>query len=98
LRIKRKLNTTKLSAVAKSFNPKFVKVISKSDEEFRIQVTQFPFGLENISRELCETIMTIDRQYFYTTSKGKTCLQILKTVASGDPLCDTIYKIKKNKN
>ena len=99
LKIKRKLGDTKLSVVAKafakSFDPAEVHVVSVSDEKFHIQGTKCPFGLENTSRELCEAVMEIDKEYFFTATDGKTKLEILKTVAAGDPLCDTIYTIEE---
>ncbi|MHA1131453.1 MAG: L-2-amino-thiazoline-4-carboxylic acid hydrolase, partial [Candidatus Helarchaeota archaeon] len=99
LKIMRKLPNNNLSTIAsafsKSFDPAFVKVISLSDEKFHIQGTKCPFGLENTTRELCEAVMEIDREYFYTATNGRTKLEILKTVAEGDSLCDTIYTIIK---
>ncbi|NVM55040.1 MAG: hypothetical protein HWN66_15145 [Candidatus Helarchaeota archaeon] len=100
LKVKKKLQDNKLSTVAKFFtknwDPAFVKVLSISDEKFHIQGKKCPFGLENTSRELCEAVMAIDREYFFTATEGKTQLEILQTVAAGDPLCDTIYSLKKN--
>ncbi|MBD3229316.1 MAG: hypothetical protein GF329_14120 [Candidatus Lokiarchaeota archaeon] len=98
LRVKKKLNDTRLSKVAelfsKNFDPKYVKVVSISDDKFHITGKKCPFGLENTSRELCEAVMAIDREYFFTATDGKTELEIIKTVAEGDPKCDTIYTIK----
>jgi hypothetical protein len=99
LKMKQKLPDTKLSTIAnaftKSWDPKFVKIVTLSDEKFQIQGNRCPFGLENTSRELCEAVMEIDREYFFAASDGKTRLAIVKTVAAGDPLCDTIYTIDK---
>lgn len=99
LRIKKKLADNRLSTVAnafsKSFDPAFVQIISISDEKFHIQGTKCPFGLENTSRELCEAVMAIDSEYFLTATDGKTRLEILRTVAEGDSLCDTRYSIKE---
>ena len=99
LKVKKKLTDNNLSTVAKAFaknfDPQFVKVISISDEKFHIQGTKCPFGLENTSKRLCEAVMAIDREYFFTATNGKTKLEILKTVAAGDPLCDTIYSVEK---
>ena len=101
LKIKQKLSDYELSTVAtafsKSFDPAFVEIITLTDEEFRIQGTKCPFGLENTDRELCEAVMEIDQEYFFTASDGKTQLAILQTVAAGDPFCDTIYTIDVSK-
>ena len=99
LKMKQKLPDTKLSTIAnaftKSWDPKVVKIVTLSDEKFQIQGNRCPFGLENTSRELCEAVMEIDSEYFFTASDGKTRLAIVKTVAAGDPFCDTIYTIEK---
>ncbi len=99
LKIKKKLPNNNLSTVAsafsKSFDPASVKVVSISDQKFHIQETKCPFGLENTSRELCEAVMEIDREYFFEATDGKTKLEILKTVAEGAPLCDTIYTVEE---
>lgn len=101
LKVREKVQDNKLSTIAKFFvknwDPKLVKVISISDKKFHIQGTKCPFGLENTSRKLCEAVMAIDREYFFTATDGKTKLEILKTVAAGDPLCDTVYKVVENK-
>ena len=100
LKIKKKVPDIKLSTIAKAFvknwDPKLVKVISISDKKFHIQGTKCPFGLENTSKKLCEAVMAIDREYFFTATDGKTKLEILKTVAAGDPICDTIYTVVEN--
>ena len=100
LKVKKKLPDNRLSTVAKIFTKNWdsalVKVISVSDEKFHIQGTKCPFGLENTSRELCKAVMEIDREYFFVATDGKTELEILQTVAAGDPQCDTIYTIKKS--
>ncbi|MHA1783784.1 MAG: hypothetical protein ACTSVY_12030 [Candidatus Helarchaeota archaeon] len=99
LKIKKKIPDGRLSTVAKAFSksydPKLIKIVSISDEEFHIQGFKCPFGLENTARELCEAAMEIDREYFFTATNGKTDLKILKTRAAGDEICDTIYLIKK---
>ena len=95
LKIKKKLLNNKLSTIAKafsqSFDPAFVNIVSITDEKFQFQGTKCPFGLENTSRELCEAVMEIDREYFFVATDGRSKLQILKTVAAGDAFCDTIY-------
>lgn len=97
LKVRKKLPNNKLTTVAhvfsKSFNPDFVKIISISDTKFHIQGSKCPFGLENTSRELCEAVMAIDHEYFREAVSDKINLKILKTVAAGDPYCDTIYEL-----
>jgi hypothetical protein len=99
LKIKAKLPDNRLSTVAaafvKSYDPNLVKVISVSDEEFHIQGTKCPFGLENTSRELCEAVMAIDHAYFRTSVSEGITLEIKHTLAAGDAFCDTIYTLPR---
>jgi len=99
LKIKKKLQKNNLISVAeafsKSFDQNLVKVISISDNKFQIHGTKCPFGLENTSRELCEAVMVIDHEYFREAVNDKIELKILKTIAAGDPYCDTVYEIKR---
>ncbi|NVM37706.1 MAG: L-2-amino-thiazoline-4-carboxylic acid hydrolase [Candidatus Lokiarchaeota archaeon] len=98
LKVKKKHPNNNLITVAKafskSFDQNFVKIISMSDEKFQINGTKCPFGLENTSRELCEAVMAIDHEYFREAVSDKVKLKILKTIAAGDPYCDTVYEIK----
>jgi len=95
LKVKSKLLDGHLSDVAraftKNFDPTTINVVSLSDEKFHIQGSTCPFGLENTSRRLCEAVMAIDREYFFAATDGKTTLEIVKTRAAGDPICDTLY-------
>ena len=98
LKVKSKLLDCCLSTVAaafmKNFDPKTVEVISVSDEKFHIRGTKCPFGLENTSRQLCEAVMAIDRELFSVATDGKTKMEITKTRAAGDPVCNTIFTSK----
>ncbi|KAF0156377.1 MAG: Uncharacterized protein FD159_1796 [Syntrophaceae bacterium] len=98
LKVRSKLPNCHLSTVAaafsKNFDPTTINVVSISDEKFHIQGTTCPFGLENTSRQLCEAVMAIDREYFLAATDGKTTLEIIKTRAAGDPICDTLYTTK----
>jgi len=99
LKVRKKLPNNNLTTVAKafskSFDQNFVKIISISDEKFQIHGTKCPFGLENTSRELCEAVMAIDHEYFREAVSDKIELKIFKTIAAGDPYCDTVYEIKR---
>jgi hypothetical protein len=97
LKIKNKMPDDNLSTAARTFvqnfEPADVKIIELTDEHFHIQGTKCPFGLENTSRKLCEAVMAIDREYFTAAVRGTTTLQIIKTRAAGDPVCDTLYTL-----
>jgi len=98
LKVRNKLPDHRLSTVAtafsKSYNPDDINVVELSDSLFQIQGTRCPFGLENTSRELCETVMEIDAEYFRTAVNESIELSIKNTVAAGDKYCDTIYNLK----
>jgi hypothetical protein len=96
-KIKKKISNNNLISVAKAFSqsydPKKIKIIALSDNKFQIQGTKCPFNLENTSRKLCEAVMEIDKKYFQTAVSDKIRLKIIKTVAEGDPICDTLYEL-----
>lgn len=93
-RVADKRLSTVAAAFAKNFDPATVDVACLSDEKFQIVGTKCPFGLENTSRELCEAVMAIDREYFAAATEGRTQLRILQTRAAGDPVCDTVYTLR----
>ncbi|PKN17203.1 MAG: hypothetical protein CVU71_16860 [Deltaproteobacteria bacterium HGW-Deltaproteobacteria-6] len=101
LKVKSKLPDCRLSTVAaaftKNFDPATINIVAVSDEKFHIQGTTCPFGLENTSRQLCEAVMAIDREYFSAATDGRTTLTILKTRAAGDSICDTVYTTRSDK-
>lgn len=86
--------STVAAAFARNFDPATVDVPCLSDEKFQIVATKCPFGLENTSRELCEAVMAIDREYFSAATDGRTTLRIVQTRAAGDPVCDTVYTLR----
>ncbi|MFO7568382.1 MAG: hypothetical protein R6W75_01195 [Smithellaceae bacterium] len=97
LKVKSRLPDNRLSTIGaaftKNFDPATIHVVSLSDDQFHIQGTICPFGLENTSRKLCEAVMAIDREYFFAATQGRTTLKILKTRAEGDSICDTVYTV-----
>ena len=52
-----------------------------------------PLGLTNTSHELCESMMALDKGRIEAAIEKKVKLDILKTVASGDPYCETIWTV-----
>jgi len=72
-----------------------VEVLEMSDEKLYIRGYRCALGLANTSRELCEAMMAMDKAIFETSSGKKLNLEIAKTVAAGDPYCDTIYTVVK---
>jgi predicted hydrocarbon binding protein len=96
-KLKKKIPNNNLSTVARAFSKSFdqnsVEIISISDKKFQIRGIKCPFGLENTSRELCEAVMVIDHEYFREAVGDGVKLKIIKTLAAGDPFCDTIYEL-----
>lgn len=97
LRAKSKLPDNRLSTIAaafaKSFDPTTIDVVALSDDFFHIRGKKCPFGLENTSRELCEAVMAIDREYFSAATDGRTALTIQTTRADGGDFCNTVYNV-----
>jgi len=63
-----------------------IEVEVKKDEVV-VDVVKCPWGLEGTSRELCEAMMAFDVSWVKTMSPNVT-LEIVKTVAVGDPQCE----------
>ena len=80
--------------LAKNFDPTTINVVSISDEKFHIQGTICPFELGNTSRQLCEVVMAIDREYFLAATDGKTTPEIIKTRAAGKQICESLIPPK----
>lgn len=97
LKAKSKLPDNRLSTIAaafaKNFDPSTVDVVALSDHFFHIRGKSCPFGLENTSRELCEAVMAIDREYFLAATDGRALLTVENTRAAGDECCDTLYVV-----
>lgn len=68
--------------------------VAVKEDAVVINVPKCPYGLEGTSRELCEAMMTFDVRAVETMGPNVT-LEIVKTVAVGDPQCELSIKSKK---
>ena len=97
--IKEEMSTSGLKAAAEAFIAGAIKrgspieVIEISDEKVHVRGYRCGLGLANTDRKLCEAMMAIDKAIFETASGRKVKLDIVKTLAAGDPYCDTIYTV-----
>ncbi len=84
LRAKSKLPDNRLSSVGAAFATSIftVDVVALSDEILSHR-GKASFGLENTSRELCEAVMAIDREYFSGGEGGRALLTIENTRQPG---------------
>jgi len=82
LKVRSKLTDCNLSTVATAFMKNFgsttINTVCISDNKFHIQGTKCPFGLENTSRQLCEAVMAIDREYFLRQRTARLLWRLLK--------------------
>ena len=62
--------------------------------EVVVKVPRCPYGLEGTNRKLCEAMMTFDVRVVETLSPNVT-MEIVKTIAVGDPQCELSIKPKK---
>ena len=62
--------------------------------EVVVKVPRCPYGLEGTNRELCEAMMAFDIRAVETVSP-KVTMEIVKTIALGDPQCELSIKPKK---
>lgn len=57
-----------------------------------------PFGLENTDKKVCEALMAMDlelMQALVGIENGKISMEIIKSVAAGDPVCQGTYTFHK---
>ncbi len=71
-----------------------VEVVELSDDMIHFKALHCPFGIENTSRELCETMMNVDRQMLNTFLGQEGDVKVLQTVAAGDKVCEIIESKK----
>jgi len=64
------------------------------ESEVVVKTPKCPYGLEGTSRELCEAMMNFDVRAVETIGSNVT-LQIVRTVAVGDPTCELSIRPKK---
>jgi len=68
--------------------------VKLKEEEVTVTSPKCPYGLEGTNRALCEAMMAFDKTGVNTISPDVT-LEIVKTVAAGDPHCELSIKAKK---
>ena len=72
-----------------------VELLEVSDETLHIRGYECPLGLANTDRKLCEAMMALDKGIFESASGEELNLNIHKTVAAGDPYCETVFTTAK---
>ncbi len=68
--------------------------VKPNEEGVTITGSKCPYGLEGTNRELCEAMMAFVEAAASTISPDVT-IEITKTVAAGDPLCQFSFKARK---
>ena len=68
--------------------------VEVKENEVVIKIPKCPYGLESTSRELCEALMALDARAIETLGPNVT-MEIVKTVAVGDPQCEISIKPKR---
>ena len=68
--------------------------VEVKEDEVIVKAAKCPYGLEGTNRGLCEAMMAFDSNAVKTISP-KVTLEIIKTVAVGDPQCELSIKAKK---
>ncbi len=83
----------------------FEEMINEADLPSKVEVKgneafwtayRCPFNLQNTYRQVCETLMAMDREIFRALlglEKGEIEIEIQKTVAAGDDFCVGIVRI-----
>jgi predicted hydrocarbon binding protein len=68
--------------------------VEVKEDEIVVKVPKCPYCLEGTNRELCEAMMAFDASAVKTMGPNVT-LEIVKTVAVGDPRCELSITPKK---
>ena len=68
--------------------------VESKEDEVVIKIPMCPYGLEGTNRELCEAIMAFDMRVIEILGPN-IAMEIVKTVAVGDPRCELSIKPKK---
>lgn len=68
--------------------------VEVKEDEVVVKTPKCPYRLEGTNRELCEAMMTFDIRIVETMGPNVT-MEIVKTVAVGDPQCKLSIKPKK---
>ncbi len=72
-----------------------LEVIEVSDDAIRLRIPPgCPLGIKGTSKELCEAMMTCDKAIIGTVLGKEVEMNILKSQAAGDEICELIYSIK----
>jgi len=64
------------------------------ENEVIVKTSKCPYGLEGTNKELCQAMMAFDLNAVKTVGPGVT-LEIVRTVATGDPQCELSIKAKR---
>ena len=65
-----------------------------SDDTFHFRAQNCPLHIEGTSKELCEAMMNSDRQMISTALGKEVQVQIPKSIAAGDSVCEVIFSVK----
>lgn len=68
--------------------------VEVKEDEVVVKAPKCPYGLEGTNRELCEAMMGLDVGIIEILGPNVT-MEIVKTVAVGDPQCKLSFKLKK---
>ena len=68
--------------------------VEVKEDKVVVKAPRCPYGLEGTNRELCEAMMAFDKRLIEAISPNVT-LEIVKSVAAGDPCCEYSIKPKK---
>ena len=71
-----------------------MEIIELSDDAIHFTVPQCLLGIEGTSKELCEAMMTSDKEMVGTFLGQEVEMKILKSVAAGDEECEVIFSKK----
>jgi predicted hydrocarbon binding protein len=83
-----------IKAIGEMYQKMGVEIVNLSDDTLHFKMTQCPMGIEGTSKELCEAMMNWDKGMISTFLGQEGKVNILKTIAAGDRMCEVIESKK----
>ena len=71
-----------------------MEIIELSDDTFHFRLSRCLFCLDGAGQELCEAMMASDAKMLDTILGQKLKMNIVKSVAAGDEMCEVIFSKK----
>jgi len=69
-------------------------ILKVSDDTLHFKVSTCPLCIQGTSKELCEAVMTTDKEMVGTLLNQPININVMKSIAAGDKNCEVIFSKK----